>query len=82
MDFTLKVVGGELSAILEISDAIEDMIQNAIEDSITWPIRKIIPILPRDYKRDLGKEMKGKCDKELSMHLHELTISNCLSVSL
>ncbi|CAL5349687.1 unnamed protein product [Camellia sinensis] len=50
MDFTLKVVGGELSAILEISDAIEDMIQNAIEDSITWPIRKIIPILPGDYR--------------------------------
>ncbi|CAL5421139.1 unnamed protein product [Camellia sinensis] len=50
MDFTLKVVGGELSSILGISDAIEDMIQNAIEDSTTWPIQKIIPILPGDYR--------------------------------
>ncbi|KAF5943321.1 hypothetical protein HYC85_017398, partial [Camellia sinensis] len=61
MDFTLKVVGGELSAILGISDAIEDMIQNAIEDSITWPIRKIIPILPGDYSLyNSQKIAKGK----------------------
>ncbi|PKA52848.1 Synaptotagmin-5 [Apostasia shenzhenica] len=49
LDYTLKVVGGELSSIPGISDAIEDTIHDAIEDSITWPVRKIFPILPGDY---------------------------------
>ena len=26
------------------------MIRDAIEDSITWPVRKIIPIIPGDYR--------------------------------
>lgn len=25
-------------------------IRDAIEDSITWPVRKVIPILPGDYR--------------------------------
>ncbi|KAK6249220.1 hypothetical protein QUC31_020785 [Theobroma cacao] len=49
LSFTLKVVGGDISTIPGISDAIEDTIRNAIEDSITWPVRKIVPILPGDY---------------------------------
>ncbi|KAL2471893.1 Synaptotagmin-5 [Abeliophyllum distichum] len=49
LDFTLKVVGGDISAIPGISDALEDTIRDALEDSITWPVRKIIPILPGDY---------------------------------
>ncbi|KAJ6829985.1 synaptotagmin-5-like [Iris pallida] len=49
LDFTLKVVGGELSSIPGVSDAIEDTIRDAIEDSLTWPVRKIVPILPGDY---------------------------------
>ncbi|KAI3454221.1 hypothetical protein Pfo_010884 [Paulownia fortunei] len=49
LDFTLKVVGGDISAIPGISDALEETIRDAIEDSITWPVRKIIPILPGDY---------------------------------
>ncbi|KAI3468003.1 hypothetical protein Pfo_024666 [Paulownia fortunei] len=49
LDFTLKVVGGDVSAIPGVSDALEDTIRDAIEDSITWPIRKIVPILPGDY---------------------------------
>ncbi|KAJ0984331.1 hypothetical protein J5N97_002687 [Dioscorea zingiberensis] len=49
LDFTLKVVGGELSSIPGISDAIEETIHDAIEDSLTWPVRKIVPILPGDY---------------------------------
>ncbi|KAL1552252.1 Synaptotagmin-4, variant 2 [Salvia divinorum] len=49
LDFTLKVIGGDLSSIPGISDAIEGTIRDAIEDSITWPVRKIIPILPGDY---------------------------------
>ncbi|RZC53870.1 hypothetical protein C5167_012727 [Papaver somniferum] len=53
LDFTLKVVGGDVSSIPGISDAIESTIRDAIEDSITWPVRKIIPIIPGDYSRTL-----------------------------
>ncbi|GFQ00455.1 synaptotagmin-4 [Phtheirospermum japonicum] len=49
LDFTLKVIGGDISAIPGISDALEDTIRDAVEDSITWPIRKIVPIIPGDY---------------------------------
>ncbi|KAL5190020.1 Synaptotagmin-4 [Glycine soja] len=49
LDFTLKVIGGDLSTLPGISDAIEETIRDAIEDSITWPVRKVIPILPGDY---------------------------------
>lgn len=49
LDFTLKVVGSELSAVPGLSDAIDGTIRDAIEDSITWPVRKIIPIIPGDY---------------------------------
>ncbi|KAK4401288.1 Synaptotagmin-4 [Sesamum angolense] len=49
LDFTLKVVWCEISGIPGISDALEETIRDAIEDSITWPVRKIIPILPGDY---------------------------------
>ncbi|XP_073013285.1 synaptotagmin-5-like isoform X1 [Typha latifolia] len=49
LDFKLKVVGGEVSSIPGISDAIEETIRVAIEDSLTWPVRKVVPILPGDY---------------------------------
>ncbi|KAK4345179.1 hypothetical protein RND71_035355 [Anisodus tanguticus] len=49
LDFTLKVVGGDISVIPGVSDAIEGTIRDAIEDSITWPVRNIVPILPGDY---------------------------------
>lgn len=49
MDFILKVVGGEISAIPGLSDAIDGTIRDAIEDSVTWPVHKIIPIIPGDY---------------------------------
>ncbi|CAN6459589.1 unnamed protein product [Victoria cruziana] len=64
LDFTLKVVGGEVSSIPGISDAIEGMIRDAIEDSITWPVRKIIPILPGDYS-DLELKPVGTLDVKL-----------------
>ncbi|XP_028799058.1 synaptotagmin-4-like [Neltuma alba] len=49
LDFTLKVSGGDISTLPGVSDAIEETIRDAIEDSITWPVRKIIPIIPGDY---------------------------------
>ncbi|KAK2986217.1 hypothetical protein RJ640_010051 [Escallonia rubra] len=50
LDFTLKVIGGDISAIPGLSGAIEETIRDAVEDSITWPVRKVIPILPGDYR--------------------------------
>ncbi|EEF46935.1 calcium lipid binding protein, putative [Ricinus communis] len=64
LDFKLKVVGGEISAIPGISDAIEETIRDAIEDSITWPVRKIVPILPGDYS-DLEVKPVGTLEVKL-----------------
>ncbi|KAI4376175.1 hypothetical protein MLD38_013965 [Melastoma candidum] len=49
LDFKLKIAGGDISAIPGISDAIEETIRDAIEDTLTWPVRKIVPIIPGDY---------------------------------
>ncbi|PAN40414.1 hypothetical protein GQ55_7G306300 [Panicum hallii var. hallii] len=64
LDFRLKVIGGEISAIPGISDALEDTIKNAIEDSITWPVRKVIPIIPGDYS-DLELKPVGTLEVKL-----------------
>ncbi|CAN1812592.1 SYT4 [Linum perenne] len=64
LDFRLKVIGGELSSIPGLSDAIEETIKDAVEDSITWPVRKIIPILPGDYE-DLELKPEGTLDVKL-----------------
>nr|BAI39688.1 putative CLB1 protein [Oryza sativa Indica Group] len=49
VDFTLKVIGGEMTAIPGISDAIEGTIRDTIEDQLTWPNRIVVPIVPGDY---------------------------------
>ncbi|CAA7397816.1 unnamed protein product [Spirodela intermedia] len=49
LDFTLKIVGGEISSVPGISDAIEETIHYAIEDTLIWPARKVVPIIPGDY---------------------------------
>nr|CAD1840141.1 unnamed protein product [Ananas comosus var. bracteatus] len=64
LDFTLKVIGGEISSIPGISDAIEGTIRDAIEDSITWPVRKVIPIIPGDYS-DLELKPVGVLEVKL-----------------
>ncbi|KAJ4878870.1 Synaptotagmin-5 [Raphanus sativus] len=64
LDFTLKVVGGDISAIPGLSDAIEETIRDAVEDSITWPVRKVIPILPGDYS-DLDLKPVGMLEVKL-----------------
>lgn len=28
----------------------QETIRDAVEDSITWPVRKVIPIIPGDYR--------------------------------
>lgn len=49
LDFKLKVIGGDLSSIPGISDTLDKTIRDAIEDSISWPVRQILPIIPGDY---------------------------------
>ncbi|CAO2825840.1 unnamed protein product [Amaranthus hypochondriacus] len=64
LDFTLKVIGGDMSMVPGLSDSIDEMIRDAIEDSITWPVRKIIPIIPGDY-RDLELKPSGILEVKL-----------------
>ncbi|CAI0388629.1 unnamed protein product [Linum tenue] len=63
-DFKLKVIGGDITSIPGLSGALEDTIHNAIEDSITWPVRKIVPILPGDYS-DLELKPSGTLEVKL-----------------
>lgn len=64
LDYTLKVVGGELSAFPGISSAIEGTIHDAIEDSLMWPVRKVIPIIPGEYS-DLELKPVGILEAKL-----------------
>ncbi|XP_026387608.1 synaptotagmin-5-like [Papaver somniferum] len=79
LDFTLKVVGGDVSSIPGISDAIESTIRDAIEDSITWPVRKIIPIIPGDYS-DLELKPVGTLEVKL-VQAKELTNKDIIGKS-
>ncbi|KAJ8641266.1 hypothetical protein MRB53_017960 [Persea americana] len=79
LDFTLKVIGGEISSIPGISDAIEEMIRDAVEDSITWPVRKVVPILPGDYS-DLELKPVGTLDVKL-VQAKELTNKDVIGKS-
>ncbi|EMS45674.1 Extended synaptotagmin-3 [Triticum urartu] len=60
----IQVIGGDISAIPGISAALEETIKNAIEDSITWPVRKVIPIVPGDYS-DLELKPVGTLEVKL-----------------
>lgn len=71
LDFTLKVIGGDLSTIPGVADAIEETIRDAIEDSVTWPVRKVVPIIPGDYS-DLELKPVGTLEVKL-VQAKELT---------
>lgn len=79
LDFKLKVIGGDISTIPGLSDAIESMIRDAVEDSITWPVRKIIPILPGDYS-DLELKTVGILEVKL-VQAKELTNKDMIGKS-
>ncbi|XP_002961839.2 synaptotagmin-5 [Selaginella moellendorffii] len=49
LDFTLKVIGGDIKSVPGLAGAIDEMIKTAITDSLLWPVRQIIPIVPGDY---------------------------------
>ncbi|CAA3000688.1 synaptotagmin-5-like [Olea europaea subsp. europaea] len=79
LDFKLKVIGGDISTIPGLYDAIESMIRDAVEDSITWPVRKIIPILPGDYS-DLELKPVGTLEVKL-VQAKELTNKDMIGKS-
>ncbi|GJN16575.1 hypothetical protein PR202_gb03578 [Eleusine coracana subsp. coracana] len=64
VDFTLKVIGGEMTAIPGISDAIEGTIRDTVEDTLTWPNRIVVPIVPGDYS-DLELKPVGVLEVKL-----------------
>lgn len=79
LNFTLKVIGGDISAIPGLADSIEGTIRDAIEDSIMWPIRKVIPILPGDYS-DLELKPVGMLEVKL-VQAKELTDKDLIGKS-
>ncbi|KAI9125670.1 hypothetical protein K1719_003088 [Acacia pycnantha] len=79
LDFTLKVIGGDISTIPGLYEAIEGTIRDAVEDAITWPVRKVIPILPGDYS-DLELKPEGVLEVKL-VQAKELTNKDIIGKS-
>ncbi|XP_010241602.1 PREDICTED: synaptotagmin-5-like [Nelumbo nucifera] len=79
LDFTLKVIGGDISTIPGLYDAIEGTIRDAIEDSLIWPVRKVVPILPGDYS-DLELKPVGTLNVKL-VQAKELTNKDIIGKS-
>ncbi|KAG7984532.1 hypothetical protein I3843_04G164700 [Carya illinoinensis] len=79
LDFTLKVIGGDISTIPGLYDAIEGTIRDAIEDTLMWPARKVIPILPGDYS-DLELRPVGILEVKL-VQAKELTNKDIIGKS-
>ncbi|ONK55897.1 uncharacterized protein A4U43_C10F2080 [Asparagus officinalis] len=44
IDYTLKAVGGSLSAIPGLSDMIEDTVNSIVSDQLQWPHRIVVPL--------------------------------------
>ncbi|KAJ7535342.1 hypothetical protein O6H91_12G029200 [Diphasiastrum complanatum] len=49
LDFQLKVIGADATSVPGIAGILEGMIKTAITDSLLWPMRQVLPILPGDY---------------------------------
>ncbi|KAL5565370.1 hypothetical protein UlMin_028534 [Ulmus minor] len=59
IDYTLKAVGGSLTAIPGISDMIDDTVNSIVTDMLQWPHRIVVPITPVDIS-DLELKPQGK----------------------
>ncbi|KAK6142871.1 hypothetical protein DH2020_023219 [Rehmannia glutinosa] len=61
IDYTLKAVGGSLTAIPGISDMIDDTVNSIVTDMLQWPHRIVVPIggIPVDTS-DLELKPVGK----------------------
>ncbi|RZB94047.1 Synaptotagmin-4 isoform C [Glycine soja] len=44
IDYTLKAVGGSLTALPGISDMIDDMVNSIVTDTLQWPHRIVVPL--------------------------------------
>ncbi|KAI6680228.1 hypothetical protein NL676_034109 [Syzygium grande] len=64
VDFKLSIAGGDIRTIPGVAEAIEETIQDALEDTLTWPVRKIVSILPGDYS-DLELKPVGTLEVKL-----------------
>ncbi|KAG7024447.1 Synaptotagmin-4 [Cucurbita argyrosperma subsp. argyrosperma] len=79
LDFKLKIVGGDISSIPGVSDAIEETIRDAIEGTIMWPVRMIVPIIAGDYS-DLEVKPVGTLEVKL-VQAKELTNKDIIGKS-
>ncbi|XP_057511397.1 calcium-dependent lipid-binding protein-like [Actinidia eriantha] len=61
IDYTLKAVGGSLTAIPGISDMIDDTVNTIVTDMLQWPHRIVVPIggIPVDLS-ELELKPQGK----------------------
>ncbi|XP_015893093.1 calcium-dependent lipid-binding protein [Ziziphus jujuba] len=61
IDYTLKAVGGSLTAIPGISDMIDDTVDTIVTDMLQWPHRIVVPIggIPVDLS-ELELKPQGK----------------------
>lgn len=61
IDYTLKAIGGSLTAIPGLSDMIDDTVQTIVTDMLQWPHRIVVPIggVPVDTS-DLELKPQGK----------------------
>ncbi|KAL0725342.1 hypothetical protein Bca4012_039941 [Brassica carinata] len=61
IDYTLKAVGGSLTAIPGLSDMIDDTVDSIVKDMLQWPHRIVVPIggIPVDIS-DLELKPQGK----------------------
>ncbi|XP_076912800.1 calcium-dependent lipid-binding protein-like [Bidens hawaiensis] len=48
IDYTLKAIGGSLTAIPGLSDMIDDTVTTIVKDMLQWPHRIVVPIMPTD----------------------------------
>ncbi|XP_010523704.1 PREDICTED: synaptotagmin-4-like [Tarenaya hassleriana] len=61
IDYTLKAVGGSLTAIPGLSDMIDDTVNSIVKDMLQWPHRIVVPIggIPVDTS-ELELKPQGK----------------------
>ncbi|KAK9758020.1 hypothetical protein RND81_01G201200 [Saponaria officinalis] len=59
IDYTLKAVGGSLTALPGVSDMIRDTVDSIVTDTLQWPHRIVVPIGDVDTS-DLELKPQGK----------------------
>lgn len=79
LDLKLKVIGGDVTSVPGLEGIIEGTIRTAVEDSMLWPARNIIPIVPGDY-RDLESRVVGMLEVKL-VQAKELTNKDIIGKS-